>query len=123
MIKIDTDNPSDTIFMRGRCFADGNYSKVYTLYSKHSDFKQFFPESSDYEEHAKHFQSKENSFFNLTIDNEDVRGNVAKVNFIEEFEDLTTLPLRIVKYSTVAVLVKECGVWRILREKRVIIQS
>ena len=114
--------PSDTITMRGRCFADGYYCKVHALYADDSDFKQFFPESADYEEHAKHFQSKENRFLNLTIKNEKITEDMAEVSFMEEFEDLTTLPTKIIKYATKAVLVKECDTWRILSEERTIIQ-
>ncbi|MDR2884739.1 MAG: hypothetical protein LBV09_06480 [Deferribacteraceae bacterium] len=110
--------PSDTIVMRGNCYSYGDFAELYELYASESDFRAFFVDASMYEEHAVYFQSKESKFVALEIIDERIDGDTAEVNFIEEFEDLTTTPSHPVKYTTKCTLVLEDEVWKILSEER-----
>ena len=112
---------SDILLKRAEGYANGDFEKVYKLYSSKSELIEYFRELEQYVEHAEQVQSKCSIFKKILILEEKSRGNLAQVVCTEYFEEQPEN--KQIKYLTTSVLSKENGEWKILSEKRVEIEA
>jgi len=104
--------PAEVIQFRAECYKLSDGAGVFSLYSVRSDLRKLFTA----EAFSEHFSLlvKGNEHSGLKIVKETVKKNLAEVKFIEHISEESTM----VTYYSKAVLTKEDGCWKIIKEMR-----
>jgi len=104
--------PAEIIKFRAECHINRDGKGVFSLYSEKSDLRKMFDEKS----FAEHFGvlSANSEHAGVKIVNEQIRGSLAEVKYVEYVRQGENL----VTYYSKTTFVNENDDWRISKEKR-----